>query len=607
MKNNIIITIAFIFFTNLFSYASTNIERKVLVLYSEKNQVNTNSVHMRLESILNYYGYYAEHISTNPDNYPSDISSYAGLIYWNQGEKVKEPLKLVQFISKFKDKKNIFIGDIPTTDINGKNYIKEINQILKDSFGFHFGGIWIENPKNIKKEYDKELFDFEMKISFFNQKYFTYVITDDPKIDVVFKEYYRNKISNSAFFAPWGFYAPLNKVFYDNDTVEGKNRWIINPFKLIEKVYETNYPIPETSTKNGKRVAYIHLDGDGILSKNEEQKYTIERAYNFIKEQKLKTGVSFIVSELDKKGPILKNEYTKNGTKNHDYKLLNSYAKKILELPNVEPATHTYSHPFNWRKGIVSYSVNKDATKAFHGDISAYQEPDKQVNLNLEIQKSIDYIQKLIPNKKVNTIYWSGDCYPSLRDLQYVDSHNLLAFNGGDNRFDLEFNSYSYVTPLSLYSKNGTQIYSSNSNENTYTGLWTENHWRFKNVIKTFENTGYPKRIKPANTYYHFYSFEHKASYNSLKKIYSYLHKNDFEFIYPSEFIKIAKNFHDIKIEKINDSFKISNIKDLREFRFEGEKKIYSDDIKKIYYDKKLNVTYITLKNNINSAILKIR
>ena len=334
---------------------------------------------------------------------------------------------------------------------------------------------------------------------------------------------------------------------------------------MIERVYETNYPIPDTTTKNGKRIAYIHIDGDGILSTSFNQKYAIENGYDFIKKEGLKTGVSFVVSELDENGPTVNYGAKVSSVTKHNYKLLNQTAKNIFELPFVEPASHTYSHPFNWRKGIVAYSSSPNAKKALHGDVSAFQEPDKQVNLKVEIEDSIKYLQKLIPSKKVNTVYWSGDCYPSLRDLNYIEDNNLLAFNGGDSRFDLEFNSYSYVTPLSLYSQKGTQIYSSNSNENTYTDLWSENHWRFKNIIKTFENTGYPKRIKPANTYYHFYSFEKKASLNALKKIYIYYKENDFEFIYPSEFIKIAKNFHDIKIEKKEDTFFISNIKDLRE------------------------------------------
>lgn len=594
----------------MFSLANAEeIKRKILVVVPHSEDIAITDVHTKLEAILNYYGFFCEYLVDDGKNYPKNIDNYKGFIFWNQGLSSPNPINLVNFLIKFKDKKNIIIGDIPVQDLENKNYEKNINKILEKNFYFSSGEYWLKNNPIVKREYEETLFGFEKKISFINKHEFSNIEIYDKRIEVLFKEEMeidnKNVISNSVFIAPWGFYGQFDKIFYKDEEIN-KNKWIINPFKMIEKVYSIHYPIPDTTTKNGKRIGYIHIDGDGILSKSYNNKYTIEVGYEFIKNQKLKTGVSFIVSELDKNGPILENEYTTHGSKNHNYKLLNNFAKKIYEIPFVEPATHTYSHPFNWREGIVAYSSNKNATKAVYNDIEAFQEPDKQINLELEIKESIQYLQKLT-KKPIKTVYWSGDCYPSIRDLKYIDKNNLLAFNGGDSRFDLEFNSYSYVTPLSLYSDEATQIYSSNSNENTYTELWTENYWRFRNVIKTFENTGYPKRIKPANTYYHFYSFAKKGAIKSLEKIYSYYKENSFELIYPSEFIKIAKNFHSIKIEKKNNKFFISNLKELREFRFEGKKLILSKDIKNTYYDKKLNVTYVTLKENIDKAKIEIK
>ena len=586
---------------------SSEIQRKILVLVPEGISIDTSNVHLKLESVLNYYGYFAEHITESPENYPEDISEYVGLIYWNENAQTENPLELAYFISQFKDKKNILLGKLPLEDYNHINYANEINSILKENFGFYFGNFWSNNAQTIQRNYDSNFFNFEMRISFLNQKYFNQVISDESGHKTIFSESLDGHHSNSSFFAPWGFFSLLSKVYYQHPDHKnpGKNRWIIDPFKLVERVYKTNYPIPDTTTKNGQRIAYIHIDGDGILSTSFKREYNIETGYKFLKKQKLKTGVSFVVSELDEAGPILSrsNRFSQqlfNG------KTLNAYAKKTLELPFVEPASHTYSHPFNWRKGLVAYSVNPEAQEAYHDKIKAFQEPDHQINLELEIEDSIEYIQNLIPSKKVQTVYWTGDCYPSIRDLQYIEENDLFAFNGGDSRFDLEYNSYSYVTPLSLYSHQGTQIYSSNSNENTYTNLWTANFWRFRNVIKTFENTGHPKRIKPANAYYHYYSFSKQSSLKALEKIYAYYKKHPFNFIYPSEFIKIAKNFHDIKIKTIEGGFEISNIKELREFRFEGRVNLKSEQIQNIFYDKMLNVTYVRIKNDISKAILKL-
>lgn len=589
------------------SYAKEEVKRKILVLYNPAEVLPFSEVHGKLEAILNYYGYYCEHFKDTLENVPEDITQYAGMVYWSTGIEHPNPIKLANYMSKFKDKKNIILGDIKHVDNNGKSHLKIVNEIFEKNFGFKQGSTWAKYSSSVKQEYDKKLFGFEKKISFLTNKNFSEVVTIDKHhpIETVFKETYNGITSSSVFFAPWGLYGKIDKVFFFGKT-DNKHKWIINPFKMVERIFNSDYPIPDTTTKKGKRIAYIHLDGDGILSTSFNKKFTIENGYDFIKEQKLKTGVSYIVVELDKDGPIFRNPLFKMNTKFRS-ETFNDFAKKTFALPFVEPASHTYTHPFSWRKGMVAYSINKNAKKVLYGEdeIPAYQEEDKQINLKYEIRDSLDYLHKLMPKDKLqqDIIYWSGDCFPSIRDLNYIKDNNILAFNGGDSRFDLEFNSYAYVTPLSRFAQGVTQIYSSNSNENTYTDDWTKDFWRFKNVIKTFENTGYPKRIKPVNVYYHFYSFEKEASFNALRKVYKFLKKNDFEYIYPSEFIKIAKNFHDVKIEKENKTYFISNIKDLKEFRFNGKIRVKkSKDISNIYYDKKLKVTYITIKDNIENA-----
>mgnify|MGYP005984908243 CR=1 FL=1 len=599
----------FIIFLSFFYILNANeIKRKILVIHPEIELIFNENVHTKLASILNHYGYYVDFATNTLDDAPKNIDEYVGFITWDYSQKIKDPVKYIKYLTKFKNKKNMIIGDIPYIDKEGKNHLNEINVILKENFGFTFENFWTDNMSLVRQEYDKNLFDFEKKISFITKKDFIEIKTYDDSIKPLFKETYEDKISNSVFLANWGLFARANKIFYTSSQT-GKNRWLADPFKLVSMVYDTNYPIPDTTTIEGKRVAYIHLDGDGILSKSFNGKYTIQNGLDFIKEQNIKTGVSFVTGELDEKNPIYKNPIYSH-LKDFKPKLFNNYASKILNLKHVEPASHTHSHPFNWRKGMYAYAITDNDIKKvnYTENVIAYQTKNKKVDLQKEVIDSINYIQKLVPSKKVQTLYWTGDCYPSLRDLKFMDDNNILAMNGGDSRFDSQFNSYSYVTPIGLYNSVASQIYSSNSNENTYTDDWTKDHWRFKNITTTFKNTGYPKRIKPINLYYHFYAFAKKGSFNALKKTYDYLKNNNLAIIYPSVFMKKVKNFYDIKIEKISNTvFDISNLKDLREFRFEGNKKIeFNKSIKSVNYDYNLDVTYVTVVNDINKIRIKL-
>ena len=97
--------------------------------------------------------------------------------------------------------------------------------------------------------------------------------------------------------------------------------------------------------------------------------------------------------------------------------------------------------------------------------------------------------------------------------------------NGGDSRLDGEYPSYHYVAPLYRQHEGFYQIHSSNSNENTYTNLWSGPFGGYVNAIQTFANTDSPRRILPVNVYYHFYSGERQAALEALRIVYNWVHE----------------------------------------------------------------------------------
>ena len=81
-------------------------------------------------------------------------------------------------------------------------------------------------------------------------------------------------------------------------------------------------------------------------------------------------------------------------------------ARRILALPNVDAASHSWSHPHDWTEGV---------------------------DLDREIDDSVDYINsELLPmGKSVEAFLWTGMCNPTVAAVERVDSLGLANLNGG--------------------------------------------------------------------------------------------------------------------------------------------------------------------------------
>ncbi len=569
--------------------SASEIDRKILAIY-DSNLTETdysNPIHNRFEVILNHYGYYCDYMDAQ--NLPQE-NSYKTILIWLTSDKVKDPIGFLKWLitQKNSGKKIIWVGALPRYSYE-KDFLKETNELLLE-FGFTRGDGYSKNIDDIKVVKKPPRYGFEKRLSpFYTGEFNGYKVVDKNIKEILTLQLKDQNITSPHIFkASWGLYAQEDKLLF-RDFATNTYRWIMDPFWLVGEILETHYPVPDTTTKDGKRVAYIHLDGDGALSYSEVERGQINPMvfYNrFATKYPFKTGVSFIASEVDER-------YF--GTK----ETIES-AKKLYALPHIEPASHTYSHPLSWSKALSAYSLTattKGDDYYFHGSVKAFKSESGEINSELEIKQSVDFLSTL-RDKKVDVLYWSGNCLPTKKDLEIAKKYGISAINGGDSYFDMEHPSYAYLYPLGRYVDGERQIYSTGSNENLYTNLWSERFWGFKGVTQTFKNTGEPKRIKPINLYFHFYSLEKIASEKALREIYEYLdsQKESLAFLYPSEFIKIAQNFYTVSIKKDGSKYTIDGATWLKEFRIDGKIELISkENIKAVHYDKKQNVTYITL------------
>lgn len=355
----------------------------------------------------------------------------------------------------------------------------------------------------------------------------------------------------AAALAPWGGYVLEN---FSVLTLPGNvgDRWVVNPFAFFEKSLRLPVmPVPDVTTESGRRMLMVHMDGDGFISRSElpgnpmAGQVVLDRV---VRKYPVPMTVSIIEAEISQKGlyPSLSPTAEK-------------IARDIFSQPNVAIASHTYSHPFIWRKASAS-----DANEGYNLRIPAYQ-----FDLDREIAGSIDYIQTRLvpPGKKVDIFFWSGDCVPGNDALALTGKLGVLNLNGGDTIITRSRPSVTGVEGLGVPRPAGFQVFAPNQNENVYTNNWQGPFYGFERDIETFELTDKPRRLKPMDIYFHTYITTRAAGMTSLDKVFAYALAQENTPVYVADYARKVLNFREMVVARTPLGWRIRGAKDLRELR----------------------------------------
>jgi polysaccharide biosynthesis protein PelA len=544
--------------TSLFGQTEGKVlKRKILGIYNENEEYGfaNSNIQLRAHSILNYYGYYVELMNVNTEAFPDEekMAAYEAVLIWFTATSINKPDEYLSWIEKQASKgiKIIIIGNtgLEIDNTTGERLSPGLKVRLLSLVGL--GYRLVERKASSKVEVvdkDSRMMDFEYKLKEPPGDYEWNVPLNDEVVSWLTIENEDLEDSESTIVAtsPQGGYVKNGYALWMEDREPYRQKWIINPFLFFKEILKPQLrPIPDPTTKNGKRVFYTHIDGDAALSVSRAKngKYCAEVMEAVLIEYPgVKVGVSVVVAEIDpnRKG---------------NQRLVESM-RRIFALDNVEIATHTINHPYKWRDP---------------GRTAAYiKEP---FDLETELKGSIDYINNNLapPDKKLKTVYWTGDTTPPAAAFEILKQLGVDGINGGDGALDGRSPSYAHISPFVRHmGDNYWQIHSSQSNENLYTNLWTQDFNGFSNLLKTFKNTDEPYRVAAANAYYHFYSAERVASLKSLHTIYDWVLAQDYEIVFPSEYISMVRGFLNIRIRQLDeDRFEILDRGDLQTLRID--------------------------------------
>ncbi|MCB1111539.1 MAG: hypothetical protein H7A37_08790 [Chlamydiales bacterium] len=535
-----------------------------------------------------------------------DVDDLLGALLWLDNDLSETQTKtLADWIRSLlaAGKKFVLMGNPPSRFFNQQRDIWK-------AMGLAYRDRWVNSTYNTRfTKMDPRMVGFERQYVDFLHPYPVIVPIEEDAEVFLQANIGRNDKKQSILVATTshgGYAASYYDVYYTFEGDKEFRRWYINPFYFFKKAYNAeNMPIPDTTTLAGCRIYYSHIDGDGWNSRTQIDPFRKENwitAHVIRKEvieayPELPVTVAPIAADIDPRWVGLPESQ--------------EAARILFKLPQVEVASHTYSHPFDWGffknyvpaaekpylhlyplgswednslLGEAENAIDRidgrevsEREKEFHypklGE--GYDIPrafaNHPFNLKEEVSGSIAYIDQFAPEgKKVELYQWSGNCQPFVEALEDVKRVGVRNLNGGDTRFDSYHASYAWVRPISRTTGPYRQIYASASNENTYTALWTKKFYGFNQLVDTWSNTGSPIRVKPINLYYHMYSGEKFASLNALLQNIEYLLSREFIPIDASHFAEIAAGFYSMKIDNIGDrSWRFLNRGKLQTIRFD--------------------------------------
>ena len=494
---------------------------------------------------LNALGYVPEYVDLRhlPENLPQGL--YAGVVVWQSNRAASADLnKLAAWLGKVK------IQGIPLVILD------QLEVALETPLGRTLGMSTEPNPTGlggITIEQQSKMIGFERPPHPEPDDFVPVTIKGGEPLITLSKN---KKRQVGAAVMPWGGYvmSPYSVVTLPSGD---ENRWVIDPFAFFRAALRLpDMPVPDVTTESGRRLFLIHMDGDGFVSRSElpGNQYAGEVVRDrVVRKYKLPMTISVIEAEV-----------SPNGLYPKDSRQLEATARQIFAEPNVQIASHSYSHPFNWRKAEASEGKEADDGEGFSLNIPGYR-----FDLQREIEGSIRYIQsRLAPSgKKVEMFLWTGDCEPGRDALEWTERLGVQNMNGGDTVATRSRPTMTQVEGLGLDKGGLFQVFAPNQNENVYTNNWTGPFYGFDRLIETFELTEKPRRLKPINIYFHTYLTTKAAGMQSLDKIFAWALKQETMPVYASEYTRKVLEFRSIAVARMPGGWRIRGANQARTVR----------------------------------------
>ncbi len=522
---------------------SAPIPRKILVLYGEGQSERENPIFQYAGPVLHYFGLLPEYRDARTRPLPDDhrMADVRAVVITLQQSLKKGRLDYLRWLLHQMDqgRKLVILGQLGVPPETAHPEEQRLRREIWKRLGIRQEGFRAVPRFRLRYTLkDPDMVEYEREYPPYPSAYYQATIVDPRLTPHLVVDSLDGELPPAALVGTHpngGFALPGTFLWFDPETFTVQ--WYIDPFRFFSESLDLDrVPAPDPTTLNGMRVAFSHIDGDAFGGHTDVPGY--RTCAEVIRDEILKkfdfpVSVSVITAEVDPSA--LGSPY------------LRKLAREIFRLPNVEPASHSFSHPFYWDPNYVY----KSRYHRLHGLVV----PGYRFDPRVEILGSVSYISEDLapPDKPCRLFFWTGNCEPLPSDLALCDRAGILNINGGDTLLDSEHPSLSFVSPLFWVVGGHVQVLTGQANENILTNLWKGPYFGFRNIIETMKRTEEPRRLKPIDIYYHFYSGQYEASLNALKEVYTWALQQDIAPVFTSRYIQMVKDFRKVRFFRQED------------------------------------------------------
>lgn len=519
--------------------------REVMLLFDSNldGAVENSLVHRMIATPLEYMGYVPRYLDLASEKLPEGNLSgrYAGIVNWSMYSYPHENWSEWLLAQKDAGVPLVLLGSV-----GAGASANALNELGFSQLSFKSG--------RIKPKVSTSMVGYERPLV----PQLSYLTTPlksvdpDHNVQLSFTDEAGTEI-DAVGVTSWGGYgvsAGLIDVDFDDAVY-----WVINPYDFLKTSLKLpDIPQPDVTTQTGRRITLAHIDGDALPSWAEMpgKRLGAEVIYDDILERyKLPHTISIVEGEMA--DPRFFDRR----------KRMFDVMRKMFKENYVELATHTYSHPFKWQ-------AMKPGAESGRFNLMI---PGYEFSFEREIGGSVDFINdNLAPaDKKVEVVLWSGDALPTEEAMAEVEKRGLYNLNGGNTSITRANNYLSEVYPMMRPAGQYDQIYAPIINENVYTNDWKGPYDGFRKVIETFELTESPRRLKPINIYYHFYSGTKISAMRALKEVYDWTEKQDIAPIYVGSYAKRVAEYRQAQVSRsIDGMWTVSGLDETQSIRWLG-------------------------------------